>query len=223
MLSPETKWYKALEHYQFLEPLKKIVHFVNERRLLVNVYPPENQVFNAFNTTDLDQVRVVIIGQDPYHGPRQAHGFCFSVPDGIPIPPSLKNIYQELELEYGVPMPKSGNLQQWAEQGVFLLNTLLTVEHNSPLSHSNIGWESFTRICIQLISKHRNHVVFILWGSHAQKLSQYIDLQKHLILKTVHPSPLSAYRGFLGCNHFKLANDYLIKHNQLPIVWNFQA
>jgi len=223
MLNPESKWYKALDHFKYLDPLNKVLDFVRNRRAQIEVYPPENLVFNAFNSTDFDQIKVVIIGQDPYHGPGQAHGLCFSVPDGIVLPPSLKNIYQELEREYGVPMPHSGNLQHWADQGVFLLNTLLTVERNSPLSHANIGWESFTRICIQLISKHRSNVVFLLWGSHAQKLSQYIDSQKHLILKTVHPSPLSAYRGFIGCDHFKLANDYLIKHNQAPIDWNFQA
>lgn len=223
MIQPNSQWFQLFQHYKLLDPLEKVIEFVQNRRTITTVFPPENLVFNAFNSTDFNQVKVVIIGQDPYHGLGQAHGLCFSVPDGIALPPSLKNIYQELELEYGVKMPESGNLQYWANQGVFLLNTLLTVEQGSPLSHAQIGWESFTKICIQLLSKHRNNVVFLLWGSHAQKLSQYIDNQKHLVLKTVHPSPLSAYRGFVGCNHFKMANDYLIKHNLLPIDWNFQA
>ena len=223
MIQPNSQWFQLFQHYKLLYPLEKVIEFVQNRRTVTTVFPSENLVFNAFNSTDFNQVKVVIIGQDPYHGMGQAHGLCFSVPDGISLPPSLKNIYQELELEYGVKMPESGNLQYWANQGVFLLNTLLTVEQGSPLSHAQIGWESFTKICIQLLSKHRNNVVFLLWGSHAQKLSQYIDNQKHLVLKTVHPSPLSAYRGFVGCNHFKMANDYLIKHNLLPIDWNFQA
>ncbi len=223
MIQPNSQWFQLFQHYKLLYPLEKVIEFVQNRRTVTTVFPSENLVFNAFNSTDFNQVKVVIIGQDPYHGMGQAHGLCFSVPDGISLPPSLKNIYQELELEYGVKMPESGNLQYWANQGVFLLNTLLTVEQGSPLSHAQIGWESFTKICIQLLSKHRNNVVFLLWGSHAQKLSQYIDNQKHLVLKTVHPSPLSAYRGFMGCNHFKMANDYLIKHNLLPIDWNFQA
>ncbi len=223
MIQPNSQWFQLFQHYKLLDPLEKVIEFVQNRRTITTVFPCENLVFNAFNSTDFNQVKVVIIGQDPYHGMGQAHGLCFSVPDGIALPPSLKNIYQELELEYGVKMPESGNLQYWANQGVFLLNTLLTVEQGSPLSHAQIGWESFTKICIQLLSKHRNNVVFLLWGSHAQKLSQYIDNQKHLVLKTVHPSPLSAYRGFVGCNHFKMANDYLIKHNLLPIDWNFQA
>lgn len=223
MIQPNSQWFQLFQHYKLLDPLEKVIEFVQNRRTITTVFPPENLVFNAFNSTDFNQVKVVIIGQDPYHGLGQAHGLCFSVPDGIALPPSLKNIYQELELEFGVKMPESGNLQYWANQGVFLLNTLLTVEQGSPLSHAQIGWESFTKICIQLLSKHRNNVVFLLWGSHAQKLSQYIDNQKHLVLKTVHPSPLSAYRGFMGCNHFKMANDYLIKHNLLPIDWNFQA
>lgn len=223
MIQPNSQWFQLFQHYKLLDPLEKVIEFVQNRRTITTVFPPENLVFNAFNSTDFNQVKVVIIGQDPYHGMGQAHGLCFSVPDGIALPPSLKNIYQELELEFGVKMPESGNLQYWANQGVFLLNTLLTVEQGSPLSHAQIGWESFTKICIQLLSKHRNNVVFLLWGSHAQKLSQYIDNQKHLVLKTVHPSPLSAYRGFMGCNHFKMANDYLIKHNLLPIDWNFQA
>ena len=223
MIRSDSKWFKVLEHYKLLEPLEKVNEFVQNRRKLTTVFPAENYVFNAFNSTDFDQIKVVIIGQDPYHGLGQAHGLCFSVPEGIALPPSLKNIYQELELEYGVKMPASGNLQYWANQGVFLLNTLLTVEQGAPLSHSQMGWESFTKKCIQLLSKQRKHVVFLLWGSHAQKLAQFIDSQNHLILKTVHPSPLSAYRGFIGCNHFKTANDYLIKHNLPPIDWNFQA
>jgi len=223
MIQPNSQWFQLFQHYKLLEPLEKVIEFVQNRRSITTVFPPENLVFNAFNSTDFNQVKVVIIGQDPYHGLGQAHGLCFSVPDGISLPPSLKNIYQELELEFGVKMPESGNLQYWANQGVFLLNSLLTVEQGTPLSHAQIGWESFTKMCIQLLSKHRNNVVFLLWGSHAQKLSQFIDNQKHLVLKTVHPSPLSAYRGFMGCNHFKLANDYLIKHNLLPIDWNFQA
>jgi uracil-DNA glycosylase len=223
MIQPNSQWFQLFQHYKLLEPLEKVIEFVQNRRSITTVFPPENLVFNAFNSTDFNQVKVVIIGQDPYHGLGQAHGLCFSVPDGISLPPSLKNIYQELELEFGVKMPESGNLQYWANQGVFLLNTLLTVEQGTPLSHAQIGWESFTKMCIQLLSKHRNNVVFLLWGSHAQKLSQFIDNQKHLVLTTVHPSPLSAYRGFMGCNHCKLANDYLIKHNLLPIDWNFQA
>ena len=183
------------------------------------VYPRGSEIFNALNTTRFNNVRVVILGQDPYHGEGQAHGLCFSVRDGVQLPPSLVNIYKEIEAEYGIKMPRSGDLTGWAKQGVLLLNATLTVRQATAGSHQNKGWEEFTDAVIRAVNDQREHVVFLLWGSYAQKKGQFIDRQKHLVLKSPHPSPLSAHRGFLGNGHFKKANEYLESHGLAPIDW----
>lgn len=184
------------------------------------IYPASSHWFNAFNTTPFEQVKVVILGQDPYHGPGQAHGLCFSVQPGVPFPPSLQNIFKEIENDLGVLRPNHGCLQSWAEQGVLLLNATLTVEHSTAGSHQGKGWEQFTDRAIQLLNERREGLVFMLWGSYAQKKGQFIDTNKHLVLKSPHPSPLSAHRGFLGCRHFSKANQYLQAHHKTPIDWS---
>lgn len=183
------------------------------------VYPPAEDVFSAFRMTPLSDVKVVILGQDPYHGEGQAHGLAFSVNQGVRIPPSLRNIYKELESEYGRPSPTHGYLTDWATQGVLLLNTSLTVEKANAGSHSKIGWQKITDAAIKIVSDHCPHVVFLLWGSHAQAKKPLIDESKHLILESVHPSPLSAYRGFFGCNHFLRANNFLESKGLPGIKW----
>ncbi|MBQ9591709.1 MAG: uracil-DNA glycosylase [Paludibacteraceae bacterium] len=183
------------------------------------VYPPARLIFNAFDQCPLPSVKVVILGQDPYHEPSQAEGLCFSVSDGVPLPPSLVNIYKEIASEFNTPVPQSGSLLRWARQGVLLLNSTLTVRQHQANSHQGIGWETFTDAVISLLSLHRQNLVFMLWGSYAQRKGQVIDASRHLILKTAHPSPLSAYRGFFGCNHFRMANDYLLSHGITPIEW----
>ena len=183
------------------------------------IYPKGDDIFNAMNTTPFNNVRVVILGQDPYHGEGQAHGLSFSVPNGVKPPPSLMNIYKEIANEYGAPIPKSGNLTHWAEQGVLLLNATLTVENALAGSHQNKGWEEFTDSIIRIINNEHEHVVFMLWGSYAQKKGAFIDRKKHLVLEAPHPSPLSAHRGFLGCGHFKRANEYLEKNGLPAINW----
>jgi len=184
------------------------------------IYPPESLVFNAFKQTSFEQLKVVVIGQDPYHGPNQAHGLSFSVPHGVAIPPSLRNIYKELQLEYAdFQMPVHGCLESWAQQGVLLLNTVLTVVANEPNSHRQLGWEQFTDQVIRAISQHGEGIVFLLWGSHAIKKAQLVDKQRHHILTAPHPSPLSAHRGFLGCGHFVKANDLLQQQGKTPIYW----
>ena len=190
----------------------------NEQRQFVT-YPQNKLIFNAFNTTPFHDVKVVILGQDPYHGIGQAHGLCFSVPDGVAFPPSLVNIFKEVSDDLGVSVPVSGNLERWAKQGVFLLNTTLTVRAHTPLSHQNQGWERLTDVVIRKLSDEREHLVFMLWGSHAQSKEHLIRASKHLILKTVHPSPLSAYRGFFGSKHFSKCNTYLQENGIAPIVW----
>lgn len=190
---------------------------VSEQQSGITVYPKGDDIFNALNTTPFEKIRVVIIGQDPYHGEGQAHGLSFSVRKGVRLPPSLKNIYKELEDEYGKKMPLTGDLTGWARQGVLLLNATLTVRAGSAGSHQKKGWEEFTDAIIRQVNDKRNHVVFMLWGSYAQKKGAFIDRTKHLVLESVHPSPLSAHRGFLGCGHFKRANDYL-KANGLPEI-----
>jgi len=201
----------------YMQSLKKF--FKDEKEKGKIIYPKGDHIFNAVNTTPFDTVKVVILGQDPYHGAGQAHGLSFSVPDGVKPPPSLMNIYKELANEYGTDIPKSGNLTHWAEQGVLLLNATLTVEASLAGSHQNKGWEELTDKIIQSINNHREHVVFLLWGSYAQKKGAFIDKTKHLVLTAPHPSPLSAHRGFLGCGHFKKANDYLEKNGIRPIKW----
>lgn len=183
------------------------------------VFPRGDEIFNALNTTDFDKVRVVILGQDPYHGPGQAHGLSFSVREGVALPPSLLNIYKEIAAEYGGVIPRSGDLTRWAEQGVLLLNATLTVRQAQAGSHQNKGWEEFTDAIVRAINDQRTNVVFLLWGAYAQKKGAIIDRAKHLVLSAPHPSPLSAHRGFLGCGHFKKANDYLAAHGFAPIDW----
>ncbi len=183
------------------------------------VYPAADEIFNALALTDFKNVRVVIIGQDPYHGEGQAHGLSFSVRKGVRIPPSLKNIYKEIEREYGVTMPQHGDLTGWAQQGVLLLNATLTVEHANAGSHQRKGWELFTDAVIRAVSEQHEHVVFMVWGAYAQKKGAIIDRRRHLVLESVHPSPLSAHRGFLGCGHFRQANEYLRDHALAEIDW----
>ncbi|MBI2520796.1 MAG: uracil-DNA glycosylase [Bdellovibrio sp.] len=184
------------------------------------IYPHGRDIFNAFNFTPFDQVKVVIIGQDPYHGPGQAHGLCFSVLPDIPIPPSLANIYKEISDEFQTPVPNHGCLIDWAKQGVLLLNTTLTVEQHRAMSHAGKGWEKFTDRVVEVLNSYRQNLVFLLWGSHAQKKAQNVDRKKHLVLTAPHPSPLSAYRGFFGCGHFKVANQYLNDQGAHAINWS---
>lgn len=209
----------ALEKQQIY--FKKIMQFLaQERKKGKIIYPKPHEYFAAFKYTSLENLKVVILGQDPYHGPGQAHGLSFSVPAGISAPPSLKNIFKELLADQQIKtLPQNYCLIPWAKQGILLLNTALSVEANKAQSHSNIGWEAFTDIVIQQISLHTKHVVFLLWGSHAQKKQRFINSEKHTILCTTHPSPLSAHRGFLGCRHFSKTNQALKKHQQKTINW----
>lgn len=184
------------------------------------IFPPSSLIFNAFNHTPFDQVRVVIIGQDPYHGTGQAHGLSFSVPEGVALPPSLMNIFKEIEADLGVKMSGKGDLTPWANQGVLLLNATLTVEMANAGSHQNRGWEAFTDAAIAALNAHRAGLVFVLWGSYAQKKGEMIDPKRHLILKSVHPSPLSAHRGFFGNHQFSKINEYLISQGQATIDWH---
>lgn len=215
----EQSWKQVLQP-EFDEPyFAKLTDFVRSEYRQHTVYPPGSLIFNAFNSCPFNDVKVVLLGQDPYHEPRQAHGLCFSVNDGVPFPPSLQNIFKELNTDLGVPIPTTGNLQRWARQGVLLLNATLTVREHQACSHQGQGWERFTDAVISLLSQRREGLVFILWGSYAQSKAKLIDPQRHLILRSAHPSPLSAYRGFFGNHHFTLTNDYLIKHGKEPINW----
>lgn len=199
---------------------EQIVMFLkHEKALNKTIYPPGGLIFNAFDKTPFDQVKVVILGQDPYHGAGQAHGLCFSVQPGVKPPPSLVNIYKELHQDIGMSIPSTGDLTPWAEQGVLLLNAILTVRANEPASHSKIGWETFTNAVIKKISDLKTGVVFILWGRFAQEKQIFIDATKHHILKAPHPSPFSANSGFFGCKHFSKTNDLLIKEGKTPINW----
>jgi len=183
------------------------------------IYPPGEQIFSALNATSFDQVRVVILGQDPYHGPSQAHGLCFSVQPGVPVPPSLKNIYKELQQDLGITIPAHGCLTHWAQQGVLLLNAVLTVQAGQANSHRGQGWEQFTDRIIALLNENATNLVFMLWGSYAQRKGAMIDRQRHLVLQAPHPSPLSAHRGFFGNGHFSRANEYLQQHGLPPVDW----
>ncbi len=202
----------------YMKSLKDFL--VQEKSLGKVIFPKGDEIFNAMNTTPFEDVRVVILGQDPYHGVGQAHGLSFSVRDGVRYPPSLLNIYKEIIAEFGGEIPKTGDLTRWAKQGVLLLNATLTVQESLAGSHQNKGWEEFTDAVIRAINDKRENVVFMLWGSYAQKKGAFIDRTKHLVLNAPHPSPLSAHRGFLGCGHFKRANDYLREKGFGPIVWN---
>ena len=217
----EKSWLSHLEG-EFEQPyMQKLRDFLLTRKQhQAVIYPPGKLIFNALNSTPFDQVRVVILGQDPYHGPGQAHGLCFSVLPGVRTPPSLANIYREIESDLGMTLPDHGSLQSWADQGVLLLNAVLTVERGQAGSHQGKGWEIFTDAVVQKLNDKREGLVFMLWGSYAQKKGSVIDRRKHLVLKAPHPSPLSAHRGFLGCRHFSKANDYLQEHGQQPIDWS---
>ena len=216
----EPHW-KEILNSEFDKPYFQqiVLHLKTEKSQNKTIYPPGQQIFNAFNTTPIDIVKVVILGQDPYHGPGQAHGLCFSVQNGVPPPPSLINIFKELHEDVGAPIPNHGNLTNWAEQGVFLLNASLTVRAGEPMSHSKIGWAEFTDTVIKKISEEKKHVVFLLWGKFAQEKRVLIDESKHLILRAAHPSPLSAHAGFFGCKHFSKVNEWLIKNGIDPIDW----
>jgi len=198
---------------------EELVTFIRHEYTTHQIFPPAKLIFNAFNLCPFDEVKVVIIGQDPYHGVGQAHGLSFSVNEGVDLPPSLKNIYKEIRSDLGIEPLPHGNLERWATQGVLLLNATLTVRANNAGSHQKKGWETFTDSAIKAIAKEKEHVVFLLWGNYAQQKAQYIDVNRHLILKAVHPSPLSAHRGFFGCKHFSQANAYLKEHNLKPINW----
>jgi len=213
-LAPLSKEFEA----PYMQQLKQFL--LQEKAAGKVIYPASKNIFNAFNSTPLDQVKVVIIGQDPYHGPDQAHGLCFSVQKGVPIPPSLQNIFKEQLRDLGIAIPNHGCLQAWADQGVLMLNATLTVEQAKAGSHQKKGWEIFTDKAIQLVSDQCDSVVFFLWGSYAQKKAELIDPVKHRILKAPHPSPLSAHRGFIGCGHFSRANGYLQLANKKEIDWD---
>jgi uracil-DNA glycosylase len=213
-------WRETLHHEREEDYFKQILSFISKERSSGKViYPPDSEIFNACKLTPLETLRVVILGQDPYHGPGQAHGLCFSVRPGVRPPPSLVNIFQELESDLGVARPSNGSLESWARSGVLLLNTLLTVEQGKPLSHQKIGWERFTDRIVDVVNTQREHIVFLLWGANAQKKGAAIDRGRHCVLTAPHPSPFSAHTGFLGCKHFSKANDYLTKHGLEPIDW----
>ncbi len=215
----ESSWLEVLKD-EFRQPyFIEIKKFLLEDKKKYRVFPPGQLIFNAFNLTPFDKVKIVIIGQDPYHGYGQAHGLCFSVPKGVVKPPSLQNILKELKEDLNINPPEHGDLTGWAKQGVFLLNAILTVRENTPESHRNIGWEKFTNAAIENLSDKKEHLVFMLWGAYAQEKEKLIDNTKHLILKAAHPSPFSANRGFFGCHHFSKANQYLIANNIDPIKW----
>lgn len=215
----EESWREVLQP-EFDKPyFELLTSFVRHEYQTKQCFPPARLIFNAFDSCPFHRVRVVIIGQDPYHDVGQAHGLCFSVNDGVAIPPSLENIYKELHRDLGIPIPTSGNLTHWAQQGVLLLNATLTVEAHRAGSHQNKGWEELTDAAIQALNTQREHIVYMLWGSYAQRKGQFIDRRKNLVLTAPHPSPLSAYRGFIGCGHFSQANNYLVRHGEQPINW----
>jgi uracil-DNA glycosylase len=215
----EETWKNVLYDEFKKEYFVKLKEFLIDEKKKYTVYPPGSQIFAAFNHTPFDSVKVVILGQDPYHGPGQAHGLCFSVPKGIPVPPSLQNIFKEINSDLGLPIPNNGNLEKWAKQGVLLLNATLTVRANQAGSHQNKGWETFTDAAIKALSDYHKGLVFILWGNYAQAKARIIDANKHFILTAPHPSPLSANRGFFGCKHFSKTNRLLISIGKEPIDW----
>ena len=215
----EESWKTRLQE-EFDKPyFANLTQFVRNEYASGTVYPPGGEMFAAFDACPFEQVRVVILGQDPYHEPGQAHGLCFSANDGVQFPPSLVNIFKEIESDLGKPMPRSGNLMRWAQQGVLLLNATLTVRAHQAGSHQNKGWETFTDAVIHRLASEREHIVFILWGSYAQRKGAFIDRNRHCVLQSPHPSPLSAYRGFFGNKHFSSANKYLVQHGYKPIEW----
>ncbi len=221
MVNPniEEGWKVVLAKEFQLPYFQSLKHFLIAEKEKFKVFPKGSNIFAAFNLTPFESVKVVIIGQDPYHNDGQAEGLSFSVPEGVPLPPSLLNIFKELQSDLGVPRPKHGNLTKWATQGVLLLNAVLTVRAHAPASHQGKGWEQFTDAAIRALSDNRSNLVFLLWGNYAIRKSSLIDSSKHLVLTTVHPSPLSASRGFFGCKHFSQTNNYLINNGLSPIDW----
>ena len=217
----EPSWKERLGGYLERPQMRALAQFLrNEKRAGKVLYPPGPEIFNAFAHTPFDKVRVVILGQDPYHGPGQAHGLCFSVRPGVPVPPSLQNIFAEIERDLGVPRPDHGCLTSWADQGVLLLNSVMTVEQGHAGAHQNKGWEGFTDAAIEALNREREGLVFMLWGAYAQRKGKLVDPHRHLVLSSVHPSPLSAHRGFIGNGHFSAANRYLESRGQPPIDWS---
>lgn len=215
----EESWKKRLSD-EFEQPyFHELTAFVRQEYTTKQIFPPGKLIFHAFEQSPFDSTKVVILGQDPYHGPGQAHGLCFSVPEGVEQPPSLQNIFKEIEQDLGTSIPVSGNLERWASQGVLLLNATLTVQANRAGSHQNRGWEKFTDEVIRLLAEEREHLVFLLWGSFAQKKGEFIDRNRHLVLTSPHPSPLSSYRGFFGNRHFSKTNNYLKMYGIEPIQW----
>lgn len=215
----EESWKERLAA-EFEKPyFQQLAEFVREEYKKYTIYPPGGKIFNAFDTTPFDKVKVVILGQDPYHGPNQANGLCFSVSDGIPLPPSLVNIYKELKDDLGVEPPASGNLERWAQQGVLLLNATLTVRRGQAGSHQGRGWETFTDTVLRILSEQREGLVFILWGAYAKRKGALIDRNKHFVIESAHPSPLSAHNGFFGSKPFSKSNSYLEAHSQKGIEW----
>ena len=212
--------WKELLSEEFDKPyFEELISFVKEEYATRRIYPRGSNIFRAFDKCPVDKLKVVIIGQDPYHGPGQANGLCFSVADGVPFPPSLRNIFQEVSTDTGAPIPSSGNLDRWAEQGVLLLNAVLTVREHEAASHAGRGWEQFTDAVVRAIAARKEGIVYLLWGSYAQKKGAIADPARNCILKAVHPSPLSVYRGFFGCRHFSRANEYLVAQGKTPIQW----
>ena len=212
--------WKLLLQEEFDKPyFEELTRFVREEYANGTIYPAGKNIFRAFDKCPVDKLKVVIIGQDPYHGPGQANGLCFSVNDGVAFPPSLQNIFKEISSDIGTPTPQSGNLDRWAEQGVLLLNAVLTVKAHQAASHAGKGWEQFTDAVVRIINQRKEGLVYMLWGSYAQRKGQIADPARNLILKSVHPSPLSVYRGFFGCKHFSQANEYLVSRGQEPIIW----
>lgn len=215
----ESSWKSLLTEECEKDYFKNLVSFVKQEYDNKKIYPPGSQIFSAFDFCPVDQVKVVIIGQDPYHGPGQANGLCFSVSEGVPLPPSLLNIFKELKNDLGNEIPQHGSLEKWAKQGVLLLNATLTVEARQPGSHQNKGWETFTDAVIQKLAGVRNNLVFILWGAYAQRKGEVIDLKKHHIISSPHPSPFAAHRGFFGSKPFSRTNSFLVKNEFHPILW----
>ena len=215
----EESWKRELAEEWEKDYFVRLTQFVREEYATKQIFPPGRQIFAAFNSTPFHEVKVVILGQDPYHDVGQANGSCFSVNDGIQFPPSLRNIFKEIESDIGTPVPQSGDLSRWAKQGVLLLNATLTVEAHRAGSHQRHGWEQFTDSVIAHLAEHRDNLVFILWGSYAIGKGAFIDRNRHLVLTSVHPSPLSAHRGFFGNHHFSRTNQYLIEHGKTPIEW----
>jgi uracil-DNA glycosylase len=215
----EASWERRLHGEFEKDYFARLTQFVRSEYATTTVYPPGKLIFNAFDLCPFDQVKVVIIGQDPYHGPEQAHGLCFSVNEGVPFPPSLRNIFKEIQDDLGTPIPATGDLTRWAKQGVLLLNATLTVRAGQAGSHQRQGWEEFTDAAIRALATERDHLVFILWGAYAQKKGAFIDRSRHLVLASAHPSPLSAYNGFFGNKHFSRTNAYLVEHGETPIQW----